>query len=89
MCVHMHTRIGYRTRRFLRPQPALFPHQLGAGAAELSPLSPAPGRERPRLFACSSSRGARSREGIVPKSQPQRRGELKGGREAKLERGEE
>lgn len=64
------------------------PHQPGAGAAELSPLGPAPGSKRPQLFACGSSRGARSREGIVPKSRPQRRGELKGGGEKQSWRGE-
>lgn len=86
-CVH----ISYYTRHFPKPQPAWSRslHQPRAGAAKLSPLSPVPGSKRHGLFACGSSRGPRSREGIVPKSRPQRRGESKGGREAKLERGEE
>lgn len=70
------------------PSPQLKLPQPGAGAAGLSPSArpqappdpPSPRHsQRPRLFACGSSRGAKSREGIVPKSQPQRRGELKGG----------
>lgn len=68
--------------RCCRAEPLAWPQSL--------PAPPSPRcSQRPQLFACGSSRGAKSREGIVPKSQPQRRGELKGGREAKLERGEE
>lgn len=68
--------------RCCRAEPLARPQSL--------PAPPSPRcSQRPQLFACGSSRGAKSREGIVPKSQPQRRGELKGGREAKLERGEE
>lgn len=86
-CTHTHKLLPHQA--LPQAPTSTSPHQPGAGAAELSPLGPAPSSKRPQLFACSSSWGARSRDGIVPKSQPQRRGELKGGREAKLERGEE